>query len=63
MRIISWNVRGLHDLDKCDKIRAFFKDYFIDIALLQEMKMECPDFRFHRRLEDLTSITRRASHC
>lgn len=50
MRIISWNIRGLHDLNKCEKIRTFFKDYSIDIALLQETKIDCPDFRFFRRL-------------
>lgn len=50
MRIIGWNIRGLNDLNKCDKVRAFFKDYLIDIALLQETKIEYPDFRFFRRL-------------
>lgn len=50
MRIISWNIGGLNYLNKCDKVRAFFKDYSIDIALLQETKIECPDNRFYRRL-------------
>ena len=50
MRVISWNIRGLNDLSKCDKVRIFLKDFSIDIALLQETKIDCPDFRFFRRL-------------
>lgn len=50
MRIINWNIRGLNDLKKCDKVRVFFKDFSIDFALLQETKINCPDVHFFRRL-------------
>lgn len=46
MRIISWNIKILRDLNKYDKIRAFFKDYFTDIALLQETKINRRIFVF-----------------
>ena len=50
MRIINWNIRGLNDLNKCDKVKKILKDFNIDIALFQESKIENPNFRFFRRL-------------
>lgn len=39
MKIIGWNIRGLNDLNKCDKMRAFFKDYSIDIHSYMNLKL------------------------
>ena len=50
MRIVSWNIRGLNDLNKCDKVKSFLKNFNIDIALFQESKIENPSLRFFRRL-------------
>jgi hypothetical protein len=45
MRLVSWSVMGLYDLGKCSKIKSLFIDNDIDIILLQETKIENPDYR------------------
>jgi exonuclease III len=39
-KIISWNVRGLHDVDKCMCIRSLFRLRKADIVTLEETKLE-----------------------
>jgi exonuclease III len=39
-KIISWNVRGMNELEKRTKIRGLLREWKADIVGLQETKME-----------------------
>lgn len=39
-KIISWNVRGMNELEKRTKIRGLLREWKEDIVCLQETKME-----------------------
>lgn len=40
LKIISWNVRGLNDIEKRVKIRRMLREWKANIVCLQETKME-----------------------
>lgn len=40
LKIISWNVRGLHDVDKGMPIRNLLRSWKADIVALQETKLK-----------------------
>jgi exonuclease III len=39
-KIISWNVRGMNELEKRTKIRGLLREWKADIVCLQETKLE-----------------------
>jgi exonuclease III len=39
-KIISWNVRGMNELEKRTKMRGLLREWKADIVCLQETKME-----------------------
>jgi exodeoxyribonuclease-3 len=39
-KIISWNVRGMNELEKKTKIRRLLREWKADIVCLQETKVE-----------------------
>jgi exonuclease III len=39
-KIISWNVRGMNELEERTKIRGLLREWKADIVCLQETKME-----------------------
>ena len=39
-KILTWNVRGLHDRDKRLRIKNLLKEWHADVVCLQETKME-----------------------
>jgi exonuclease III len=39
-KIISWNVRGMNELEKKTKIRRLLREWKVDIVCLQETKVE-----------------------
>ena len=41
--IVSWNVRGLGDSDKCKTIRDTLVSARLDVACIQEMKLSRTD--------------------
>ena len=40
LRIVSWNVRGLNELDKWLRVRNLIRNWKADIVCLQETKLE-----------------------
>lgn len=57
MKLISWNIRGLSDLGKCRKVKSVFMDNNIDTVLIQETKIESPDYCIFKSLESHFLIT------
>jgi exonuclease III len=39
-KIISWNVRGMNELEKRTKIRGLLREWKADIVFLQDTNME-----------------------
>jgi exonuclease III len=39
-KIVSWNVRGLNELEKRTKIKGLLREWKADIVCLQETNME-----------------------
>jgi endonuclease/exonuclease/phosphatase family metal-dependent hydrolase len=39
-KILSWNVRGLNELDKRLRIKGLIRDWKVDVVCLMETKME-----------------------
>jgi exonuclease III len=49
--LLSWNVRGLGDLDKCNIVRDALKQATPSIICLQETKLcECSRFKIQSRI-------------
>ena len=40
LKILSWNVRGLNDRDKCNQVRYFLKLWGANVIYLQETKLD-----------------------
>jgi exonuclease III len=49
-KILSWNVRGLNDRDKCMRISNLLRQWKVDIVCFQETKMENPSNGFVQNL-------------
>jgi exonuclease III len=49
-KILTWNVRGLHDRDKRLRIKNLLKEWHVDVVCLQETKMEVITGQFVRSL-------------
>ena len=49
-KILTWNVRGLHDRDKRLRIKNLLKEWHADVVCLQETKMEVITGQFVRSL-------------
>jgi exonuclease III len=50
LKILTWNVRGLHDQDKRLRIKNLLKEWHADVVCLQEIKMEVITGQFVRSL-------------
>jgi hypothetical protein len=50
LRILSWNVRGLNNPHKCDRVKFWLRQWKCDIVCLQETKLEFLDRRIIRSL-------------
>jgi len=48
LSVLSWNVRGLGDADKCKTVRDLLLSLKLDIACLQETKLSVLDERRDR---------------
>jgi hypothetical protein len=40
LKILSWNVRGINELDKRLRIKGLIRDWKVDLVCLMETKME-----------------------
>jgi exonuclease III len=40
LKILSWNVRGINELDKRLRIKELIRDWKVDLVCLMETKME-----------------------
>ncbi|XP_040986403.1 uncharacterized protein LOC121234516 [Juglans microcarpa x Juglans regia] len=49
-KILSWNVRGLNDSNKCLRIKSLLRMWKVDIVCLQETKLRIIDQRLIRSL-------------
>ena len=43
LKILSWNVRGINNLDKRKLIKAFIKSQRVDVVCIQETKIQNMD--------------------
>jgi hypothetical protein len=50
LRILSWNIRGLNNPQKCERVKFWLRQWKYDIICLQETKLESVDRRIIRRL-------------
>ena len=50
LKILTWNVRGLHDQDKRLRIKNLLKEWHANVVCLQETKMEVITSQFVRSL-------------
>ncbi|KAG2693291.1 hypothetical protein I3760_08G089500 [Carya illinoinensis] len=50
LKIISWNVCGLNDINKRLRIRSMSREWKTDIVCLQETKLKMIDRRLVRSL-------------
>lgn len=39
-QLLSWNMRGLNERDKCLRVRNLLRDWKVDIVCFQETKLE-----------------------
>jgi exonuclease III len=39
-KLLSWNVRGLNEENKCLMVRNLFREWKVDIVCFQETKLE-----------------------
>jgi exonuclease III len=39
-KMLSWNVRGLNDGDKCLRVRNLLREWKVDIVCFEETKLE-----------------------
>ena len=51
LKILSWNVRGINNLDKRKLIKAFIKSQRVDVVCIQETKIQNMDSSIVRSLE------------
>lgn len=49
-KILSWNVRGLNEVNKRLQIRSLIQSWQVNIVCLQEMKLDFIDRNIIRRL-------------
>ena len=50
LRILSWNIRGLNNPQKCERVKFWLRQWKCDTICLQETKLESVDRRIIRRL-------------
>ena len=50
LKILSWNVRGINNLDKRKLIKAFIKSQRVDVVCIQETKIQNMDNSIVRSL-------------
>ena len=50
LKILSWNVRGINNLDKRKLIKAFIKSHRVDVVCIQETKIQNMDSSIVRSL-------------
>jgi hypothetical protein len=48
--LLSWNVRGLNEGDKCLRVRNLLREWKVDIVCIQETKLEVMSCSIVRRL-------------
>lgn len=50
LKIVSWNVYGLNEVNKCLQIRNLLREWKADIVCLQEIKLKLINRRIVRSL-------------
>jgi exonuclease III len=55
-RIISWNVKGLNNRDKCLRVSSLPRDWKADIVCLQETKLQGMSHNIVHSLWGLSSV-------